>query len=250
MRNIQLIIAYDGTEFSGWQRQQGVRTVQGCIEDALHAVHKHPVQLHGAGRTDAGVHAAAQSAHFFTSIASIKPENFIPALNSALPPDVRIRAAREVPAAFHARFSAKSRAYRYHIIMGMRNLPHETRYALQMRRIPDIARLAAYARLLHGEIDCSLFASPSDPIFQQGSGSKFRFIHNAAFFIEHGMLVFEICANAFFRRMVRSIVGTLLFCEEHGMSAGGFAALMQSNDHSSAGPTAIPNGLFLWQIEY
>jgi tRNA pseudouridine38-40 synthase len=249
-RKIRLIIAYDGAGFSGWQRQEAARTVQGCIEDALFKMHQRPVTLYGAGRTDAGVHAAAQCAHFSTGIASIPAARFVPALNAALPGDIRLRAAYDAPESFHARFSAHRRVYRYRIIAGGGLLPWEARYALAPRRTPDIARLQEYARLLRGELDCTLFASPSDPIFQRGSASRFRFIENAVFFMEGCVLVFEIRANAFFRRMVRSIIGTLLSCEEKKMSAGDFAALLHGGSHADAGPTAPPNGLFLWQVIY
>lgn len=112
-RNILLRISYDGTRFHGWQKQlqhgkESFRTVQGEIERALALLHKHPVELFGSGRTDAGVHACGQAAHFFTDIARIKPESFIPALNSALPKDIRIMEATNVSDNLHARFSARS----------------------------------------------------------------------------------------------------------------------------------------------
>ncbi|MDR2193688.1 MAG: tRNA pseudouridine(38-40) synthase TruA [Treponema sp.] len=252
-RNIKVMIAYDGTDFSGWQTQKNsgargggvIRTVQGCIEEALQKLHKHPVSLTGSGRTDAGVHAAGQTANFYTDIQSIAPERFVPALNSLLPKDARILAATEIHSGFHARFDAKARTYRYHIIAGRHALPHELRYALQLWNRPSVERLNSYARLLRGEMDCSAFATPRDP-----SESRFRYIFNAGFFVQGGVLVFEITANAFLWKMVRAITGTLLFCEEKEASVSAFQSLVEQGDRSKAGPAAPPQGLFLWKVDY
>lgn len=244
-RNIRLVVAYDGTDFSGWQRQGPDRSVQGDIEEALLKLHKHPVQLIGSGRTDAGVHAIGQVANFKTDIAHIPAERFVPALNSILERDVRILHAEEASPDFHARFDAKSRTYRYHIICGRPAMPHELRYAWHIWRQPDIARLNAYGRLLLGETDCSLFASPRDP-----SLSRSRYISQARFLVEGTQLIFEITANAFLWKMVRSIVGSLLYYEERAFPVETVQKLLFSRDHRSAGPTAPPEGLFLWKIDY
>jgi tRNA pseudouridine38-40 synthase len=249
-RNIKLYIAYDGTDFSGWQIQNKVRTVQGEIERALEKMHKKHIPLNGAGRTDAGVHATSQCANFFTTIKNINPQKFTQALNNLLPRDIRIMAAEEVDDNFHARFSATARSYRYYCIAGRQALPHETRYAAQLWRTPSTTLLNQYTRLLHGETDCSLFASPSDLIFTRGSGSKCRNIHHALFFWENGKLVFEIKANAFFRKMVRSIIGTLLFYEEKETTPELFNKILREGKRENAGPTAIPNALFLSGVEY
>jgi tRNA pseudouridine38-40 synthase len=242
-RNIRLLIAYDGTEFSGWQRQEGSRTVQGLIEGALAKMHKKPVSLTGSGRTDAGVHAAGQVANFYTDIRSIAPERFTPALNSLLPQDVRILQAQEAVSGFHARFDALSRTYRYQLLCARQGLPHERRYALQRWRHPSVALLNEYTLLLRGELDCSVFASPRDP-----SVSRTRYIFGSSFFVQGELLIFEITANAFLWKMVRSIVGTLLHYEEQGRSPAAFSRLLASGDHALAGPTAPPQGLFLWHI--
>ena len=144
MRNIRLLIAYDGTGFSGWQRQKrkisagdsisaggsasrggpGRRTVQGELEAALEKIHKETVHLTGSGRTDAGVHAAGQTANFYTSISGMEAGRFVPALNGILSRDIRILEAREAAPDFHARFDAKARTYRYHFICGRPAYPH------------------------------------------------------------------------------------------------------------------------------
>ncbi|MDR1986523.1 MAG: tRNA pseudouridine(38-40) synthase TruA [Treponema sp.] len=244
-RNIRLLVAYDGTDFSGWQHQAKARTVQGTLESALEGLHKRKVSLTGSGRTDAGVHAAGQVAHFYTHIRTIPAERFVPALNRLLPQDIRVLGAKESCLDFHARFDAKSRTYRYYLICGRSGLPQELRYAYQLWRHPCIDRLNSYARLFKGELDCSVFAQARDP-----SSSRNRYIFGACFFIQGDMLVFEITANAFLWKMIRSILGTLLHYEEQGLSVKGFKAILNSGDRSLAGPTVPPQGLFLWSITY
>jgi len=251
MRTIKLLIAYDGTDFCGWQRQEGSPTVQGVIEAALETMHRHPVALAGAGRTDSGVHAAGQTAHFHTGIASIDPPRFVPALNGLLPPDVRILEAAEASSDFHARFDARIRTYRYYFICARHALPHESRYALQLWRRPRIDLLNAYCRLLYGERDCSIFAaSEGGAASGDPSLSRSRHISHAAFFMEGSRLVFEISANAFLRKMVRSIAGTLLHYEERGAPPELLRDIIASGSRDLAGPTLPPRGLFLWKVEY
>jgi tRNA pseudouridine38-40 synthase len=245
VRNIKITAAYDGTDFSGWQNQKERRSVQGELEKALGTLHKHPVALTGAGRTDAGVHARGQAANFYTDIARIQSGSFVPALNRLLPGDVRVMAAEEAAEPFHARFDAKMRTYRYRIIAGREAFPQERRYALHIRRVPDVAALNGYAALLRGEMDCSLFASPADK-----SLSRFRFINGACFFAEGDALCFEISANAFLWKMVRCIVGSLLFYEERGLPLGVFQDYLKEGDHRCAGPTAPPHGLTLWKVTF
>jgi tRNA pseudouridine38-40 synthase len=170
---------------------------------------------------------------------------FIPALNKLLPQDVRIIAAREVPPDFHARFSAKSRTYRYYFICGRHAFPWESRYAHQLWRQPDLVLLNDYARLLRGEMDCSIFAASRDK-----SVSRFRRLHHAVFFIESGKLVFEIKANAFLWNMVRSLGGTLLHYEEAQMPASELIKIIQTGKRELAGPTLPPQGLFLHHIDF
>jgi tRNA pseudouridine38-40 synthase len=245
LRKIKLIVAYDGTDFWGWEKQASGRTVQGEIEAALAKIHKRPVPLTGSGRTDSGVHAAGQVAHFSTDIASLSAPRFIRALNSLLPQDVRVVDASEAPPDFHARFDARSRTYRYFVTAGRRAAPWELRYSWQIWRQPDWDRLSSYARLFRGEFDCTVFASPRDK-----SLSRSRYLYRAQFYPEGEKIVFEISANAFLWRMVRSIVGSLFFYEEKGFSCERVAGIIASGDRSLAGPTAPPQGLFLWKVDY
>ena len=249
-RNIKLLIAYDGTDFCGWQRQDTVlneshRTVQGVIERALEEMHKRPVQLNGCGRTDSGVHAIGQVANFSTDMHSVPSNRFAPALNNLLPFDVRVLSSSEAPSEFHARFDAAMRTYRYHFICGRFMLPHESRYNYHVRHYPRLDRLNAYCRLLLGETDCSVFAAAGDK-----SKSRFRYISRASFFIESSRLIFEISANAFLWKMVRSVAGTFLLCDEEDMPPETLREIIASGDRSRAGPTLPPQGLFLWKVEY
>jgi tRNA pseudouridine38-40 synthase len=260
MRTIKLIIAYDGTDFLGWQRQTArfyearfceARTVQAVIESALEKMHGHPVALAGAGRTDSGVHARAQTASFQTDIESIKAHSFVPALNSLLPADVRIMEADEAAQDFHARFDARVRTYRYFFIAGRQALPHESRYALQLWRVPRVDVLNSYCRLLPGERDCAIFASSGGAASAGGvSKSTWRNITNAVFLVESGKLIFEISANAFLLKMVRSVAGTFLHYEERDTPPAQIRDIIASGDRRLAGPTLPPQGLFLWKVDY
>lgn len=245
MRTIKLLIAYDGTEYCGWQRQQGRRTVQAVIESALEQMHKHPVALTGSGRTDSGVHAAGQVAHFHSDINNIEASRFVQALNGLLPRDVRILGATEVHPDFHARYDARERTYRYYCIAGRQAFPHESRYALQLWHSPRIMRLNEYCRLLSGECDCSMFAAAGD-----SSVSRSRYIYHALFHADGTRLVFEISANAFLYKMVRSIAGTFLHYEEHDTPPQLLRDIIAENDRKKAGPTLPPQGLFLWKVDY
>lgn len=254
MRNILLTISYDGTDFCGWQRQassetqiNGVRTVQGEIEKALSQIHKTPTKLQGSGRTDSGVHARGQTASFFSPIDSIECQNYIPALNSLLPYDIRILNAIEVSANFNARFSAKSRTYRYFINCKQTPFAEELRYSWSIRRLPNIEKLNEMAICLIGEQNFTTFTSSLD-----ASTSKSRYIFNAHFYwqIENEILVFEITANAFLWKMVRSITGTLIEFEKKGLDATAFSSALHAKDRKKAGVTAPPQGLFLWQVSY
>ena len=245
-RNIRILVSYDGTDFAGWQKQSdGIRTVQGEIEKALEQIHKKKIGVTGSGRTDAGVHAAGQTANFHTSIGSMEARRFVPALNSLLPRDIKVLDAAEARPGFHSRYDAKSRTYRYFIITGRQAFPWELRYAWQIRHCPDPALLNAYAGLLRGETDCTVFAVPGDR-----SISRSRYIFNSVFWIEGGRLVFEITANAFLWKMVRSIAGTFIFYEEKKTPPPQLREIIASGARNLAGPTAPAQGLFLWKADF
>jgi tRNA pseudouridine38-40 synthase len=256
-RNIRLLLSYDGTDFCGWQRQKGARSVQGELEGALGRMHGHAVPVLGAGRTDSGVHAMGQVSNFYTDIAGIAPERFLPALNKLLPRDVRILRAEEADFDFHARYDARLRRYRYFVLCSPVADPVRLRYAHQLRRRPDLASLNAAAALALGETDFTSFSSAKD-----ASANRSRFVHESSFRWEGDMLVYEVGANAFLWRMVRSLVGSMLDYESRAASetaglparaarcAELMAAAVAARDRDLAGPTAPSRGLFLWNVEY
>lgn len=255
MRNILLTLSYDGTDFCGWQRQDGahgarlettpVRTVQAVVESALERLHGQPVALTGSGRTDSGVHASAQAANFRSPIDSIPVERYPQALNAFLPPDVRVHTARIVAEHFSARFSATSRTYRYFLYPGDAPPANEARYVWALRRQPDVRILNAMASCLHGEQDFATFAAAGDL-----SRSTYRYVENACFYPQGDKIVFEITANAFLWKMVRSLAGTFVAFEKAGKDAADFRRALESRDRTRAGATAPARGLFLWSVGF
>lgn len=250
LQNILLTISYDGTDFCGWQKQtkagnETYRTVQGEIEAALQKLLKRKTELVGSGRTDSGVHAAGQIANFSSTIKNMEAENYIQALNSMLPKDVRIVNAEKVALNFNARFSSKSRTYRYFCNTQEFTLAHLTRYTWNIRYMPHLLTLNKMAQILQGEIDFTTFAASGDMSLR-----KSRYVEKALFFMQNEMLVFEITANAFLWRMVRSLVGTMIELEKKGGTEHEFAEILHACDRKKAGFTAPAQGLFLWKVSY
>lgn len=254
MTNILLTVSYDGTDFCGWQRQDKsgngspVRTVQGEIENALFKMLKVPVKLSGSGRTDSGVHAAGQAANFESPIDTIPCENYVRALNGILPQDIRILKARKVEKGFSSRFCATSRLYRYFIQTKNPPFASESRYRWFISFRPEIDLLNEMCSCLRGEIDCASFAASGD-----SSLSTKRYIDNAFFFWNKenpDLLVFQIEANAFLWKMVRSITGTLIQLAQKKCSPDEFKKILESRDRTKAGITAPPTGLFLWEVKF
>jgi len=248
-RRFRLDLAYDGTDFEGWQNQvrEGKcdgRTVQDEVEKALSLLLKTKTPVVGAGRTDAGVHARCQSAHFDADTKMEGP-HFVRGMNSLLPPDARVVHCQEVEPSFHARFSALARVYHYHIVVGQSLLPWETRYCHRVHDLAPLPVLNSMASRLHGELDFTSFSHAKDP-----NRSKHRFIYHASFFPHRDKVVFQIVGNAFLWRMVRSLVGTILDLGHRGLGEAEFAAILHSQDRKKAGPTAPGQGLFLQKVIY
>jgi tRNA pseudouridine38-40 synthase len=244
MRTIKLTIAYDGTGFVGWQRQESGESIQGLIEDALAKIEHSVVTLHGAGRTDAGVHALAQVASARIA-AALDDDTLARALNANLPPAIRITAVEAVPDDFHARFSATGKTYEYRIWNGPSVPPFDRLYVWHVPQRLDVARLNAASAPLVGEHDFAAF---------QGTGgmthSTVRRV-NAASWREAGDAVtFEISGAGFLRHMVRSLVGTLVDVGHGRREAGDVARLLASPERAQAGRTAPPHGLFLVSVLY
>ena len=242
--NVMLTLAYDGTDFAGWQVQQRQRTVQGTLEAALERILGRPLRVRAAGRTDSGVHAVGQVANF-TAPMSFPAERWAVAVNSCLPPDVRVLAARPVAAEFDARRSALARAYHYQLLTGPVGLPHLRRYCYHVRRRLDLRYLNRAAAYLVGEHDFTVFAAAADP-----SRCKVRRVISAAFFPRTPFVVFRIVATSFLWKMVRSIVGTLLELAEIGTPAADVSRLLARRRRAEAGRTAPSRGLFLERVWY
>ena len=244
-RNIRLTLAYDGTDFVGWQLQKRGRTVQGVLQDGLGRMHGHPVHVVAAGRTDSGVHATGQVSNFRTDIDSIAPPRFRDAVNSYLPPDVRVMESAEVPAAFHARRSARQRVYRYYTLCGPVLPPHLRRYRHWVRRRLDLSLLSTLAAVLVGEHDFTCFSAEGD-----ANLSKVRRIATSAFHVEGDTLIYTVAASSFLWKMVRTIMGTLFMLEEQGRGARDLGLIMDAGTRANAGGTAPARGLFLERVVY
>jgi len=244
MRRIQLIIEYDGTNYAGWQRQENALAVQQVVEERLRKLTKEPIIIHGASRTDAGVHALGQSAHFDTAC-SIPGDKFSYALNTMLPPDVRIRGSREVPEAFHARFSTKGKRYRYLFHMH----PHASAINRNTRAhiiYPmNVELMHREAQSLIGTHDFAAFAA-------SGSEAKttVRTIWRAdvAQYDEEVRLTVE--GNGFLYNMVRIIAGTLVGVGTGKLEPGAFERAIASGNRLDLGVTAPAHGLTLMEVFY
>jgi tRNA pseudouridine38-40 synthase len=271
MRTFKLILSYDGTDFSGFQRQANARSVQADLEVALTAIEGTHVTVTGAGRTDAGVHALGQVASFKLSSA-IAERDLLRALNATLPQDVRVLAAEVAPPGFNARFAARSKMYRYRISNTRVMSPFQRRFAWHISRNLDLDAMNDAARELLGEHDFSCFqATPSR---RERSESKARWLPGERKRAETTekrstmrtmsrscwaeepvagggrLLIFEIAGTGFLKYMVRAVVGTLVEVGDGRRTPASLRELLDSRDRAAAGPTAPPTGLYLVRVDY
>jgi len=250
-RNICLITAYDGGDYQGWQRQAGVPTIQGEIEERLSVITTKSVTLHGAGRTDAGVHASAMTANFHTN-SSLSCPQLQKSLNSMLPPAIRILGAVDLASSFHARFSCRGKHYRYYLQTAPVQSPFWRHYALHAPFPLDFGRMRSCLDLLVGRHDFSSFENSGsrDKESEHGRGAVRTLF--AAEIREHGQGSFSIAVtgDGFLRNMVRNIVGTLLAVGKKEIGVDDFAAILKAKNRAMAGPTAPAHGLFLKRVLY
>jgi tRNA pseudouridine38-40 synthase len=244
MRNIKLTLAYDGTDFHGWQRQNGLRTVQEVLEDAILRLTGARPATNASGRTDAGVHALGQVVHFLT-MSPHAPETFVKALNAALPPDVRILAAEEKPQAFHATLDATSKRYRYVIDNGPFADVFRLRYSWHNYRQLDAAAMERAGRFLLGRHDFRSFETE-----WPNRTSSVRTIFDLKVERADSVVTIEVEADGFLYNMVRSIAGTLTMVGAAKRPESWVGEVLAAENRVMAGSTAPAKGLFLVRVCY
>jgi tRNA pseudouridine38-40 synthase len=262
MRTLRIVLAYDGTDFVGWQRQAAGVSVQGLLEEALAAIEGRPVTVVGAGRTDAGVHALGQVASCAVSH-PIPAETLARALNARLPESVRVLRAQDAPEGFHARYSAQSKTYRYLILNGGTVLPFDRRYVWHVAQALDVEAMAAAARLLEGVHDFAALRAAGSAakttirtiatsrVTVQTPAEAFGSAFLGGPLAGCGRVVaFEITGSGFLRHMVRNAAGTLAEIGLGHREPAWIADLLASGDRSRAGATAPASGLFLVSVDY
>lgn len=252
MRTLKLTVSYDGTRLVGWQRQAAGDSVQALLEDALARFEGAPVTVHGAGRTDAGVHALGQ-------VASVRltcdhdTDTLLRALNVHLPEDVRVLAVDDVDPEFHARFNARSKCYRYLVRSGGVLSPFERAFVWHVPQPLDLERMRDAARRLIGRHDFASFRSAGGD-----APNAVRTVFTSGFVAPEtpivadgaGLLAYEICGDGFLRHMVRAIVGTLVEVGRGWREPDEMDDLLRAGNRAKAGATAPPHGLFLVRVDY
>ncbi len=247
MRRIRIKLAYDGTDYHGWQIQPSLPTIQGTLQQVLSCIEGKPVHVTGAGRTDAGVHALAQVAAFDLEN-RIPTENLRRAMNRLLPPAIRVLEVEEAPRDFHPRRDALSKTYEYRIWRTEICPPFERLYVYHFPYPLDEERLIATARLFEGEHDFTAFAATDEK--DRLGGSKVRRIFSSYAFREGDRLIYRVTGNGFLKHMVRNIVGTLLEVGRGRLGEEDVRQLLRCGRPASGGPTAPPSGLFLVEVRY
>jgi tRNA pseudouridine38-40 synthase len=254
MRNIKLLIEYDGTNYCGWQIQPECETIQGIIESTLTRITKADTDVLGAGRTDAGVHALGQVANFRTD-SKMTPDEFKIALNSLLPKDIAIKNVEEVDESFHSRYDAINRVYHYTISTTPSVFLRNNVYVISRQIDVDLMNTAC--EFLMGTHDFSSFSSASDPV-----SSMVRNIRHIRWYVfdskcsvidegcKHRLIQLRIEANAFLRGMVRTIAGTLLDVGLGKIAPEKIIDILEMKDRSSAGPSLPAKGLCLVRVDY
>ncbi|MBQ6645399.1 MAG: tRNA pseudouridine(38-40) synthase TruA [Clostridia bacterium] len=244
MRRIRLILEYDGAAYVGWQRQQNALSVQQVVEEKLSRLTGETVTVTGASRTDAGVHALGQNAHFDTE-SRIPADKFSFALNTLLPPDIRAVSSSEVSSAFHARFSAMGKEYRYlfyaapHASALYRNLSAHVIYPL------DVPLMRAEAEAMLGRHDFAPFAASGSVV-----KDTVRTVDAVRVFENPPFVELRVHGNGFLYNMVRILAGTLIAVGTHKLEGGAIARALQSGSRLDLGVTAPPQGLTLMRVDY
>jgi tRNA pseudouridine38-40 synthase len=251
MPTFKVTLAYDGTDYVGWQRQANGVSIQSLVEDALRVLDGRDVRVTGAGRTDAGVHALGQVAAF-TIERTLSCDAVLRALNAHLPDAIRVLVADEAAPTFHPRFGARMKTYRYRIWNGDVFSPFERRYAWHLTGTLDLDAMQAAARLVEGRHDFAAFqASGGSATTSEREVFSSRFdCESPSPHPQSPLLVYDISGSGFLRHMVRNIVGSLVEVGRGRRPPGWIGDLLALRDRTAAGPTAPAVGLFLVNVEY
>lgn len=250
MRNLKLILSYEGSDFAGWQVQPNAVTVQGTLASAIGRITGEKVLPQGSGRTDAGVHALAQVATFATE-SSVPTANFVKALNDILPPSVRVIDAQEVASEFHARKSATGKTYRYRIYRAAICPPFLARYVWHYPYPLNEQAIVVAASLVEGEHDFTSFAAV-DP--ERGRDdmppSNLRRIFSSRWERAGDELIYTVKGSGFLHHMVRNLVGTFILVGKETLKPEDIPRILDSRDRSAAGATVPASGLYLVGVNY
>ncbi len=250
MRNLKLILSYDGAEFLGWQVQPGAPTVQGTLASAIGRLTGEKVLPQGSGRTDAGVHALAQVVTFVTE-SSVPTENFLKALNDILPTSVRVLDAVEMPTSFHARHSAVAKTYRYRIYRNTICPPFLARYVWHYPYPLDEQAMSRAAELVIGEKDFTSFAAVDAERGREGDiVSNVRTIWSSRWERQEEELIYTVRGSGFLHHMVRNLVGTFILVGKGTLQVEDITRIIEARKRSAAGATAAASGLYLVGVEY
>ena len=263
VRNLKLILSYDGADFAGWQVQPGRTTVQGALSSAIGRLSGENVLPQGSGRTDAGVHALAQVATFATA-STIPSGNWLRALNDILPASIRVLEVSEVPPEFHARKSARAKTYRYRILRTAICPPFLARYVWHYPYPLNESLMIEAASVVVSEHDFTSFAavdpervermaaeeSAGEEQTNHGRTNNVRTIFSSSWMREEDELVYTVRGSGFLHHMVRNLVGTFLLVGKGTVSREGLREILRARDRSAAGPTAPAGGLYLVAVEY
>lgn len=244
MRNVRMLIAYDGARFFGWQRQDGFDSVQESLEDALLGIFSKHIVVHGAGRTDTGVHALGQVANFHVDTV-LDDHHLQRAINAHLPPEVVVRRLETCRADFHARFDAKGKRYLYLIWNEEERSPFARHRAHFVRERLDTKAMAVAARHLVGTHDFTSLASSGSP-----RSTNVRTIRAARLVVRRNRLAIVVQGDGFLYNMVRTIAGSLIDVGRGRTSPSRFAEVLAARDRTQAGPTAPAAGLYLLGVRY
>ncbi len=247
MRKLRFDIAYDGTDFNGWQVQPGLPTIQGALESTISEIEGRPVNVLGSGRTDAGVHALAQVAAVALTN-PIPPDNFRRAVNRLLPRSIRIANVQEVPFEFHPRFDARKKTYQYRIYRDEVCSPFERFYVYHHPFPICEEAMTAAALLLTGEHDFTAFAARDDR--DSFGASKRRTIYASEIARTGNLLTYTVTGSGFLKHMVRNVIGVLLEVGKGNLTANDVLARLEPGCGIRPGPAVPASGLFLISVDY